>query len=265
MIDLYVARQSWLHTTDPRVKLVWVLCSLIILFLIKNVFLMLGIILLLQGLYRSADIPLVKLVAVWKTLLPVGVLMALLWILFYPTGTPILQVWIIALTPSSIAQGLVLALRILNIGLVVTLWLYTTNSVSIVHSLVKLGVPYEWGLVLALALRYIPFVHESYITVSEAQQARGLNLSTKRGFERARVMLPVFVTMMISVLRASDQVAKALEARGFGAKAPARTFLYDHQATALDYVLLSIILIASVAFLFLNLYSGFASQPISLF
>lgn len=265
MIDLYVPRQSWLHSTDPRVKLVWVLCSLILLFLIKNIFLMLGVMLLLQWLYWSADIPLAWLVAVWKTLLPVGALMGLLWILFYPSGTTILQIWIIAITPVSIAQGLVLALRILNIGLVVTLWLYTTNSVSIVQGLVKLCVPYEWGLVLALALRYIPFVQQSYITISEAQQARGLNLATRKGFGRARVMLPIFVTMMISILRASDQVAKALEARGFGGQNTTRTSLYDLDATARDYVLTSIILIASVAFLFLNLYFGFASQALALF
>ena len=226
---------------------------------------MLGVLLLLHWLYLSASIPLAKLLAVWKTLLPVGTLMGLLWILFYPSGTPILQVWIFTITPLSIAQGIVLALRILNIGLVVTLWLYTTDSVSVVQSLVKVGVPYEWGLILALALRYIPFVQESYITISEAQQARGLNLSQGKGFQRARVMLPIFVTMMISVLRASDHVARALEARGFGAHNRARTSLYALDATASDFALTFLILLVFVAFLFLNLYFGFASQAIALF
>lgn len=265
MIDLYLPRQSWLHATDPRVKLVCIVCALIFLFLTKNLFLMLLILLLLQLLYWSAHISLAKTVKVYKTLVPVGALMAVLWVLFYPSGPPLFQFWMITVTPLSIAQGLVLALRILNIGLVVTLWLYTTDSVSIVQSLVRLGVPYEWGLVLALALRYIPFVQDSYVTISEAQQARGLNLVKTKGFTRARVMLPIFISMMISALRASENVAKALEARGFGGHSVARTSLYDLHATARDYSVLCIILSAFVVYLFLNLYLGFATQAIALF
>jgi len=226
---------------------------------------MFAVLLLVHWLYRSAHIPRSNLVAVWKTLLPVSILMALLWILFYPSGVPIFQVWIINITRLAIAQGLALALRILNIGLIVTLWLYTTETNAIVQGLVKLRVPYHWGLVLTLAFRYIPFVHESYVTISEAQQARGLNLSIGKGWQRARVMLPIFIAMMVSVLRASEHVARALEARGFGAHITARTALYDLQATARDYTFSIIILITFVTFLFLNLYFGFASQTIALF
>jgi len=226
---------------------------------------MLAVLLLVHWLYVSARIPSARLGAVWKTLLPISALMGLLWILFYPSGTPLFQTWIISPTPLSIAQGLVLGLRILNIGLVVTLWLYTTDSISIVQSLVKLYVPYEWGLVLGLALRYIPFVRESYITISEAQQARGLNISQGKGFQRVRLMLPIFITMMISVLRASEHIARALEARGFGAHNTARTSLYDLHATARDYTVTFIILSASVTFLLLNLAFGFATQAIALF
>lgn len=226
---------------------------------------MLLMLLLLQLLYWFARIPLLKSIAVYKTLLPVGALMAFLWVLFYPSGTILFQFWIITITQLSIAQGLVLALRILNIGLVVTLWLYTTDSVAIVQSLVRIGVPYEWGLVLALALRYIPFVQDSYVTISEAQQARGLNLVKTKGFQRARVMLPIFISMMISALRASDNVAKALQARGLGGQRIARTSLYDLQATARDYAIICIILFVFVVFLFLHLYLGFAAKAIALF
>jgi energy-coupling factor transporter transmembrane protein EcfT len=92
-----------------------------------------------------------------------------------------------------------------------------------------------------------------------------LNLSKGKGWQRARTMLPIFIAMMISVLRASDHVARALEARGFGTPSTARTSLYDLQATARDYTFTIMLVITLVAFLLLNLYFGFASQTIALF
>lgn len=264
MIDLYLPRRSWLHAIDPRVKLVWMICALVILFVAKNLLFMLAVLLLMHLLYWSAHIPLKKIAAVWKTLLPVSAFMAILWTLFYPSGTPILQIWFITITPLSVAQGLVLGLRILNVGLIVTLWLYTTDSVSIVQSLVKLGVPYDWGLVLALALRYIPYVQDSYLTISEAQQARGLNIFEGKGFKRARVMLPIFVTLIISTLRASDHIGKAMEARGFGVRGGARTSLNEIHAQPRDFVLILLILLGLVVFLWFNLSLGFASSAIGL-
>lgn len=265
MTELYLPRATWLHLTDPRVKLLGVSCSLLVLFVAKNLEFMLAVLLFLHLLYGSAQIPRSNLFTVWKTLLPVSLLVALLWILFYPSGASILQVWMIRVTPMAIAQGLVLSLRIINIGLVVTLWLYTTEASAIVQGLVRLHVPYEWGLVLALALRYIPLVQETYVTISQAQQARGLNLSGGKGVQRARGMLPIFIAMMISVLRSSDHLARALEARGFGGHATKRTTLYELQATRRDYVLTLSILGMTLGFLWLNLYSGFASRSISLF
>lgn len=264
MIDLYIPRQSWLHETDARVKLVGIGGALIVLFLAKNLLFMGGVLLVMTALYGSARIPLAKLMAVCKTLLPVSALMTVMWVLFYPSGTPILELWVIRITALSIAQGLALGLRILNIGLVVTLWLYTTDSVAIVQSLVKLGVPFHWGLVLALALRYIPFVQESYTTISEAQQARGLNISSGKGFQRARMMLPIFVAMIISTLRASDHVGKALEARGFGVRGTPRSSLNKPEAKPRDLVLTCILLVGFIAFLWLYFASGFATQAISL-
>lgn len=265
MVDLYVARASWIHALDPRVKLVWVLCSLIALLLIKNLVVMLAVLILMVGLYATARIPLTKFLSVWKTLLPVAVLLAVLWILFYPSGTPLIQIWIVTITPLSIAQGLVLALRILNLGLAVTLWLYTTDSFSIVQSLVSLHVPYEWGLVLSLALRYIPFIHETYSTIAQAQQARGLNVSAGNSFRRVRVMLPILIATMISTLRASDHLAKALDARGFGARGVHRTSLYELRAQPLDIFLATLLLAGLAVFLWLNLGLGFATQAVTLF
>lgn len=261
MTDLYILRRGWLHAVDPRIKLLFVVVLLLLLLAARNLWLMLAVLLLIHLVVLSTGIPLGKLAAVWKPIVPVALLMSVLWIIFYPSGEPLIQVWIIRISLISLAQGLVLGLRIINLGLVVALWLYTTDQSAIVQSLVKLGIPFEWGLVLALALRYIPFVHDAYRTISDAQQARGLNLAQGSGLRRSRLMLPIFISMIISSLRASDQIAIALQARGFGARGTRRTYLGELRLAPLDYALL-LVLLMLVAVLYLNLRYGFAGQPL---
>lgn len=264
VIDLYSYHQSWLHEVDPRVKLLFVASSLLLLLVFKNVFVLLTALILVHILHWSAHIPQHKLALVWKTLLPVSLLMFILWVILYPTGDPILQFWLIKLTTQSIAQGLVLGFRIMTMAFVVFAWLYTTDHRSLVRSLVKLKMPFEWGLVLALALRYIPTFQSMYILITEAQQTRGLNITRAKGFRRVRIMMPIFVAMVISSLRASDQLAKALESRAFGTRGIRRTTLHDIEFRTLDYVLTVMILAALIVLLFMNLRLGFGTHPVKL-
>lgn len=265
IVDLYIHRPSWIHRTDPRVKLLFVAGMLLLLLTYKNLFFMLAVLALLHLAHWAAQMPPEKYAFIWKTLLPVALLMTGLWVLFYPSGTPILQLGFVKITALSIAQGLVLGLRILNMAFVVFLWLYTTDQISLVRSLVKLKMPFEWALVLALALRYIPTFQGMYGVISDAQQARGLDFAETKGVQRVRAMMPIFVSMVISSLRASDQLAKALEARAFGVRGGKRTSLYDIHFRPLDYLYTAVFLALVGVLLYLRLRYGFGAHAIDLF
>jgi energy-coupling factor transport system permease protein len=263
-VDLYTHRQSWVHRADPRVKLMFVGTSLVLLLVFKNLFIMLGALILLHIVHLSAGMPKEKFGFIWKTLLPIGILMTVLWTVFYPTGDPILQIWFIKVTTLGIAQGLVLGLRIISMAFAVFAWLYTTDQPSLVHSLVKLKMPYEWGLVLTLALRYIPTFQGMYGVISDAQQARGLDFSDTTGFRRVRAMMPIFVSMVISSLRASDQLAKSLESRAFGAHGVQRTYLHDIHYRFMDYVYILILLAIIVGAVYLRIAFDFGTHALRL-
>lgn len=264
-VDLYVDRQSWLHRADPRTKLAFVASGLLVLLLVKNLYLMLGAVVLLHLLHWSARIPAERVRFVWRTLLPISIMISTLWILFYPTGRPILEFWVIRITPLSMAQGFMLALRIIAMALLIFAWLFTTDNNKIVLSLVRLRIPYQWGLVLALALRYIPTFQSMYTTISEAQQARGLRIGEGAGFKRVRVLMPIFVAMIISAMRASDQLAKALQARGFGVDLGARTYLRDLHFRTLDWVYLTGLILTLGLTLYLRFAYGFGTQTLQVF
>ena len=261
--DLYVPGRSWAHRLDPRVKLLFVACFVVLVLVYDNLFFMLAALVLVHLLHFSARVPAAKLRFVWRTLLPVALLMALLWTLFYPRGEPVATVWIVEITVLALAQGAALGLRILVMAFAVFAWLYTTDQAALVRSLVKIGMPYEWGLVLALALRYIPAFQGSYALVSDAQAARGLELRGA-GFARVKGMMPVFVAMIVTSLRASEQLARAIEARALGAPGVRRSVFRDIRFRPADYAACLLLVALSGALLYLNLRFGTGEHPLAL-
>ena len=265
VVNLYLPGKSWLHRVDPRVKLLFVASMIFLLILFKNLWVMAGAFLLMVVLHLSAKTLLSRIFFLFKTLVPVAMIMFVLRVLFYPVGEPWVSLWFIAVTPFAVAQGLVLSLRILTMALVVFAWLYTTSQPDLIQSMVKLGIPHEWGMVLALALRYIPTFQGTFGRISEAQQARGLNLIRHKGFARVRVMMPMFVAMIISSLRTSGQLAMSMESRGYGQRLVQRSILHEIKFKPRDYVLTLLLILLLIGLTYLYIRHGFGRAPINLF
>jgi energy-coupling factor transport system permease protein len=260
--DWYVARESWLHNADARVKLALVVCGLVIFLSLQNASLELAGMLVVAAAYRSAKLPWARLVGVLRVLLPVSLFMTVLRGLLAPEGHVLVAWGWVRVTDGGMAGGAALGLRLLAVGLLVFLWLHTTRPAALIQSLVKLGLPYSWGLTLALALRYIPVLQRAYLSILDAQQARGLVLSTTAGLKRVRVLMPVFVAMVISGFRTSEQVAMALEARGLGATGVRRTDWRPLHFRPLDGAYLLVLLGGTAAWLVLRFGMGIGAQPL---
>ena len=63
------------------------------------------------------------------------------------------------------------------------------------------------------------------MTVTEAQRSRGLDLRRGGIVRRVRNYLPLLAPIFLHTMRNTDQLAKALEARGFGAQHQRTSFL----------------------------------------
>ena len=263
--DLYVARKSWLHAADARVKLLMVASGVLALLLLQNLALYVGAMAASLALHASARIPASRVAGVLKTILPISLLAATLRAVFEPAGTAWVQWGWLRLTWLGMAEGGVLALRLLTMGLVVFLWLYTTRPADLIQSLVRLRVPYDWGLTLALAFRFLPVLQGSFESISQAQQARGLDLSAAKGFRRVRLLMPVFVAMVISGFRTSDQLANALEARALGTSTASRTTWHPLHFGRMDWLLTALTLGMTGLWIYLWATLGFGAHPLTFF
>ena len=116
---------------------------------------------------------------------------------------------------------------------------------------------------LALALRYIPTFQGSYVLVSDAQAARGLELRGT-GFARVKRMMPIFVAMIVTSLRASEQLSRAIEARALGAPGVRRSVLHEIRFRPTDYAACCLLAALTVALLYLNFGFGVGEHPLAL-
>ena len=160
----------------------------------------------------------------------------------------------LTITANSVTRGALLALRLLALATIIFLWLFTTDQAAMVRGFVALGVPYEWGLTLALALRYLPLFAALFEQVRDAQQARGLDLEQQSFRGRLQAYRPVLIAMMISALRNSEHLGWALEARALGAPGVRRSTFRPLRLRSADVAalaLLSAIFITGIILRFL--------------
>jgi len=233
--DLYQPGVSWLHRLDPRCKLLMALCLSLVVLVWGNLWVVLGALVLTQAALLSARVAPARLAAVWKAMLPTMTLIALLWLVLYPGRPPLLLTfWIVRISAHSLAQALAIALRLAALAFALFLWLFTTDQTALVRGLTALGLPYSAGLTLAMALRYLPSMGSALRMVSDAQQARGLDLHPRNPLVRARRYVPIIVAMLISAVRTAENLARALESRAYDPTAP-RTALRPLRFRPVDW------------------------------
>jgi len=253
--DLYAPGDSWLHRLDPRVKLILSALAALLVLLWSSLLLLLIALILSHVLLALARYPHRLVSGVWRTLAPLLILIVLLWPLFDRRGEPvILALGPLTLTGEAFLRGLATASRIAALSFTLLLWLGTTDQRALVRSLVRLGVPVSLGMALTIGLRFIPIFASMFQTVSEAFQARGLDLPPG-GLRRIRAMLPILVAALVTALRMSEQLGWTLAARGVGAPVR-RTTLHDLRMQLVDWLVLATGLAIALSLLWLTLAEG---------
>jgi energy-coupling factor transport system permease protein len=96
------------------------------------------------------------------------------------------------------------------------LLIVTMNPSEFAASLNCIGVNYAIAYAVSLALRFIPYVQRDYENISQAQQARGIELSFKVSrVKRLKGAGAILLPLVFSSLDRIDVVSRAMELRSF--------------------------------------------------
>lgn len=174
------------------------------------------------------------------------VLSVVLWTFFRPTG-PLLFAWgPMAIHQDGCLYGLTTGLRLWCFILATLTYLACTPIEDFTLSLSRVGVPWAMSFALSLAFRLTPLFMDTGRTILEAQRARGLDLEGAGPWGRVVRTVPVIVPILVSGLRRADQLAIALESRGFG-RGGRRSTLARHTVGWRDWILPLLLGAATVA------------------
>lgn len=137
----------------------------------------------------------------------------------------------------------------------VLLFVCTTNPSEFAASLNKIGVSYSVSYSVALALRYIPDIQKQYHEISQASQARGVELSKKASLvKRLKSASAILIPLILSSMDRIEIISNAMELRCFG-KNKKRTWYMARKFKPLDYICIivcALLFAASIALTTIN-------------
>jgi len=118
------------------------------------------------------------------------------------------------------------------------------------------------GYSVAIALRYIPDIQRDYHSISQAQQARGVELGKSEPFfKRLKNSVSILMPLILTSLNRIDVISNAMELRGFGKNAK-RTWYMQRPFARRDYLTLAfgaalLLISLTVTILFGRFYNPF--------
>ena len=155
------------------------------------------------------------------------------------------------LTQEQLFYQLNVTLKYFSIMPLALIFFVTTEPSEFASSLNKTGVSYKVAYSVSLALRYIPTLQREYIEISQAQQARGTDMSSSVNLSRRikgaiTIIFPLIVTSIDKI----ETISYAMELRSFG-KNKQRTWYRYRPFTKADYAVIAVsaLLIAIAAVL----------------
>lgn len=132
---------------------------------------------------------------------------------------------------ADVAAGVKAALNLLILVSVFFAFFNVTTPEDIGNSLVKSGMPFAVAFVFSTALQFVPIIGRKARNVLDAQRSRGIPLEP--GWKALR-RYPAFLgPLLIQSFQLAEELAEAMEARGFGRSG--RTFLKEYRLTAADW------------------------------
>lgn len=126
----------------------------------------------------------------------------------------------------TVLWGVGMGVRITAMLLAGLAFLTVTRVEDFTAGLHRMGLPFGMCFGLSLSFRLLPLFVGTAVTISEAQRSRGLDLESGGPITKARKYAPLLIPVFVSSMRNADELALALESKGFGRANP-RTYLRE--------------------------------------
>ncbi len=236
----YYPGDSPLHRMDPRAKLLLGCAFIVAALCARNVAALVVVAAFVAGFYLLSRIPL-GIAA--RSLAPLMFIVAVasLLNLFVVQGGPVLFEWaFIRISEGGVQSCLFIAARLVLMMLAMSLITMTTMTLDLTEAFEKLlspfariGLPaHELGMIMGIALRFLPQFASELVTIYHAQISRGAAMATNPA-KGMRMLSSLMIPLFTSAFRHAETLSAAMDARCYHGGV-GRTRLHPLRFTALD-------------------------------
>ena len=255
----YYPGNSPVHRLDPRMKIYLTIAYIVGVFMVGN---LPGYVLALAFLLGATRLSGIRIKYLLRGLRPLMFIIVFTFVLnlFFAAGETVL----VALGPLHITyEGLRTAvyysLRLMFLVMGTSLLTLTTSPIQLTDGIERILRPlqvfhfpaHELAMMMTIALRFIPMLLEETDKIMKAQMARGADFESGNLMQKAKNMVPLLVPLFISAFRRANDLAMAMEARGYHGgegRTKMKPLMYvrrDHMAYLMLLLYLIVMFIAS--------------------
>jgi energy-coupling factor transport system permease protein len=216
----YYPGNSWIHRLDARIKIIWTFVYIISLFLIKDFWGYIAIVITLGLIIGVSRVPLNFIL---KGLKPIFLIIVFTFTvnMFMTPGTNLVEIGFLHITREGLYNAVFMGVRLVLLIIGSSLLTLVTKPINLTDGIEKLlspgqriGIPaHELAMMMTIALRFIPTLLEETDKIMKAQMARGADFESGNIMNRAKSLIPLLVPLFISAFRIAQDLAMAMEAR----------------------------------------------------
>lgn len=254
----YVPVNSVLHRLDPRMKLLLCVWYVVLIFFVNNLGTSLWLLLIL---FITMLLSHVRFRQYWSGIKPLA------WVIFFTvffqilfsSGGHVYWHWgIMSVTHDGLINSIIIFYRFMVIITASTVLTATTPTLRIADGLDWYMRPLSYfkvpvnqiTLMLSIALRFIPTIMNEATEITNAQRSRGMNFNEGNLFKRIKHMVPILIPLFVNSFKRAEDLATAMEARGYDPDAPRTHYRQLHWHRRDVVALVAIVLITVVLFIF---------------
>lgn len=242
----YLPLDSCVHKMDPRAKIMAMLFIMVAIFIDAGYlgYLIIGAIVITIALLGK-----LKLSFLWRSMKPMLFMLVFLLIinlLVIKEGEALFSIGSFSIYSGALSQTLYIVIRLALMIMVTTILTATTKPLQLTLGIEDLLKPFQVihvpahqiAMMISIALRFIPTLIEETQRIMKAQASRGVDMEEGKLMEKIKAILSLIVPLFVSAFQRAEDLAYAMEARGYIPDRP-RTRYQQLKMKTMDYVLLA--------------------------
>ena len=260
----FAAGESLVHRLDPRTKLIFVVLYMVAAFIFPYPWWMFVAVMVLMWVAAGIKPTDYSIFVVY--MLPLMFTLTLIQMLIGPLpGIHVFGYEIPFLSESGWLTGIRISFRLATTGMGFILFSMTTDPFDTGMSLYKSGLNYRIAYMFAFALRFFPLLQEELFVIRSALQARAYaSIGSSNPITIIKGIIASVTPLGVGALRRSQDIALAMERRGFGFPTElgtTRVIFRDIRLRPRDYFIIILSALFLIAMITLYGWGGQAWDP----